>query len=81
MPEMHLRQPGFTCSAVDHLLKTKQEYKNLNKHEIHDIFIKTNYSKRTYFQYDMAYEDLRIYLEEQLLINYYVIKDLILLKI
>ena len=38
MPEMHLRQPGF----VDHLQKTRKEFKNLKKQEIHDIFIKTN---------------------------------------
>ena len=25
MPEMHLKQPGFTCSAC--LLKTKKEFK------------------------------------------------------
>ena len=27
---------------MDHLLKTKKEYKNLKKQEIQDIFIKTN---------------------------------------
>ena len=44
MPEMHLRQSGFTNSLVrvDHLQKTKKEYKNLKKQEIHNIFIKTN---------------------------------------
>ena len=42
MPEMQLRQPGFTCSALDHLQKTKKESKNLKKQKIHDIFIKTN---------------------------------------
>ena len=43
MPETHLRQPGFTYSAlVDHLQKTKKEYKSLKKEEIHDILIKTN---------------------------------------
>ena len=42
MPEMYLRQPGFTCSAYGHLQKTKKESKNLKKQEIHDIFIKTN---------------------------------------
>ena len=43
MPEMHLRQPGFThIVLVYHLQKTKKEYKNLKKQEIHDIFIKTN---------------------------------------
>ena len=43
MPEMYLRQPGFTYSEdkIDHLLKTKKEYKNLKKQEINDILIKT----------------------------------------
>ena len=36
MPEMHF------IVLVDHLQKTKKEYKNLRKLEIHDIFIKTN---------------------------------------
>ena len=30
MPEMHLRQPGFIY-LVDHLRKTKKEYKNVKK--------------------------------------------------
>ena len=38
MSEMHLR----LIVLVDHLQKTKKEYKNLKKQEIHDIFIKTN---------------------------------------
>ena len=42
MPEMHLKQPGFTYSALDHLLKTKKEFKNLKKQEIQDIFTKMN---------------------------------------
>ena len=28
MPEMHLKQPGFTYSACDRLLKIKKEFKN-----------------------------------------------------
>ena len=40
MPEMHLSEPRFT--ECYHLLKTKQECKNLRKQEIQDIFIKTN---------------------------------------
>ena len=40
MPEMHLRQPGFTYSACGLFTKSK-EYKNLKK-EIHSIFIKMN---------------------------------------
>ena len=45
MPEMHSK---FTYSLnlhivlVDHLQKTKKDYKNLKKQEIHNIFNKTN---------------------------------------
>ena len=42
MPEMHLRQPRFTYSGWDHLQKTKKEYQNLKKPEIHGILFKTN---------------------------------------
>ena len=42
MREMNLRQPSFTYSACGRLKKTKKEYKNLKKQEIHDIFIKAN---------------------------------------
>ena len=42
MPEMYLKQPRFTIVLVDYLIKTKKEYKNLKKQEIHDIFIKKN---------------------------------------
>ena len=38
MPEINLRR----IVLVDHLQKTKKEYKNLKKMEIHDIFIKIN---------------------------------------
>ena len=39
---MHLRQPGFTYSTHGPFTKTNKEYKNLQKLEIHDIFIETN---------------------------------------
>ena len=43
MSEMHLRQSGLTYSTCGTLLKnTKKKRKNLNKQEIHEIFIKTN---------------------------------------
>ena len=38
MPEMHLTQPRFIV-LMNHLQKTKKEYKNLKKQEIDDIFI------------------------------------------
>ena len=42
MPEMHLRQPGFTYSVYGPFTKTKKEYKALKKQEIHDILTKMN---------------------------------------
>ena len=43
MPEMHLKQPGFTYIVlVDHLLKTKKEFKNLKKQDIQNIFTEMN---------------------------------------
>ena len=42
MSDIHLRQPGFTYSAVAHLQIVKKEYNKLRKQEIHDVFIKTN---------------------------------------
>ena len=65
---------------VDHLLKTKKEFKNSKKQDIHDVFIKTN-QKKLVFNMMWLMEILKIYLEKQLLIKYYVIKHLILQKI
>ena len=65
---------------MDHLLKTKEEYKNSKKQEIQGIFNKTN-QKKLASNMTWLLEILKIYHEEQQLIKYYVIKDLILLKI
>ena len=40
MPEIHLKQPGFTYRLAVHLLKIKKEFKNLCKQEIQFIFTK-----------------------------------------
>ena len=42
LPEMHLRQPGFTYNACGPFKKKKKEYKSLNKLDIQDIFTKMN---------------------------------------
>ena len=42
MPEMHLRQPEFTYIACGPFTKNKERIKNVKKHEIQEIFIKTN---------------------------------------
>ena len=39
MPEMHLKQPGFTCSACGPFTKNKERLKNLCKQKILVIFI------------------------------------------
>ena len=42
MPDMYLSQISFTYSACEVLLKTKNEYKNLKKPEIQNVFTTTN---------------------------------------
>ena len=42
MPQIHLRQPGFTYSACGPFMKNKEGIKSLKKKETYDIFIKTN---------------------------------------
>ena len=57
MPEMHLRQPGFSLALVDHLQKINKESKNLKEQVIHDTFIKVNYIK---FVFNMTWWLMRI---------------------
>ena len=45
MPEMHLRQPDLLVVLVDHLLKTKKEFKNIKKQKIQTMFTKMNLIK------------------------------------
>ena len=42
MPEMHLTNPDLVIAVVDHLPKTRKEFKHLEKQEIQAIFTKTN---------------------------------------
>ena len=42
MPEIHLKQPGFTYRAYGPLKKTKKEFKNLKNQEIQSIFTEMN---------------------------------------
>ena len=79
MPEMHLRQPGFPYSAYGPFVKNKESIQKLKKQEIQDTFIKTNQIPLT-FSMKRLIEILKICQEEQRLINYYLIKHLILLS-
>ena len=47
MPEMYLRQPGFTYSNCGPFTKNK-EFKNLKKQEIQAIFTKMNWIKNAF---------------------------------
>ena len=40
MPEIHLKQPEFTCSACGPFTNTKNELKNSKKQDIQTIFTK-----------------------------------------
>ena len=42
IPEMHLKQPGFTYSACGPFTKNKERIQKFNKLEIQDIFTKMN---------------------------------------
>ena len=42
MPEIDLRQPGFTYSACGPFTKIKKEFKSLIKREMQAIFTKMN---------------------------------------
>ena len=45
MPEMHLKQPGFTYSACGPFTKIKKELKSLCKLEIQTLFTKMSLVK------------------------------------
>ena len=85
MPEMHLRQPGFTYSACSQFTKNKEKTKKII--ETGDSrYIYQNGLDQACFQHDMSYGDFkdsnrRTAVDKQQLIKYDVIKHLILLKI
>ena len=54
MPEMHLRQPGFTYSACDPFTKNKQRIEKFMQTGNTD-FIYRNELDKACFQHDMAY--------------------------
>ena len=53
MPEMYLKQSGFTYSACGPFTKTKKEWKSLCRQETRISF--TNELEKACFQHDMAY--------------------------
>ena len=68
LPEMQLKQPGFTYSACGPVTKNKKEFKNLEKQEIQVTFTKMNL---IWLVFNMIWliGILKILHEEQLLIK------------
>ena len=58
MPEMHLRQPWFTCSACGLFTKNKEKIQKFKETgDTSDIY--KNELHKAYFQHDMAYGDFK----------------------
>ena len=58
MPEMHLKQPGFTFSACGPFTKNKETIEKL-MHTENTEFIYRNELDKACFQHDMAYGKLK----------------------
>ena len=69
MPEMDIKQSGFTYSACGPFTKKKKEFKNLKKMEIQTIFTQMSLISLA-FKMIWLMEILKIWLKEQLLIKF-----------
>ena len=58
MPEMHLKQPGFSYSACGQFTKNKERIKKFKERGDTDYTYKNELDK-TCFQHDMAYGDFK----------------------
>ena len=58
MPEMHLRQPGFTYSACGPFTKNKERIRKF-KQTGDSRYIYRNELNKACFQHDMAYGDFK----------------------
>ena len=58
MPEIHLRQPGFTCSACGPFTKNKERIRKF-KDTGDSRYIYQNELDKACFQHDMAYGDFK----------------------
>ena len=55
MPEIHLTQPGFTCSACGRLTKNKERVEKFIQTGNTDYIYKSDLDKKACFQHDVAY--------------------------
>ena len=54
MPERHIKQPGFTCSACEPFTKNKERIQKI-KETVDTNYIYKNELDKACFQHDMAY--------------------------
>ena len=59
MPEIHLRQPGFTYSACGPFTKNKERIQKLKKKTGDSQYIYQNELDKACFQHDMVYGDFK----------------------
>ena len=59
MPEMHLRQPGFTCSACGPFTKNKERIKKFKETGDSRYIYQNKLDKTCFHHYDMAYGDFK----------------------
>ena len=69
MPEMHVRQPGFTHSACGPFTKSKEKIPPF-KQTGDSRYIYKNELDEACFQHDLAYGDFKDLKKEQLLIKF-----------
>ena len=67
MLEMHIREPGFRCSACRPFTNIIDIIQKFNETGVSHLF-------KASFQHDMAFRNLKIKREEQLLIKYCIIE-------
>ena len=58
MPEIHLKQPGFTCSAWGQFTKNKERIQKV-KETGDTSYIYKNELDKAWFQHDMTYGDFK----------------------
>ena len=80
MPEMHLRQPGFTYIACGPFTKNKERIQKF-KETGDSPYIYQNELDKACFQHDMAFGDFKDLTRRTAAVKYCMIKHLILLKI
>ena len=71
MPEMHLRKPGFIYSACGPFTKSKNRTQKF-KETRYSRYIYRNKLDKMCFQHGMLYGNLKVCLEEQVFLQWFI---------